>query len=347
MKVSRRKRRELLTWLVFIAFGAIAGHLYTLAIFPVGEPDYARWFPGARVGAMIAGATGALELFFVQGTRGARFRRLPFLQFLGLRLAAHTVIVTSLLAVNSFLARLLGETFADRSFEPGQMLRNTVFSLVVLAVCLFVAQARSLVGGRALANVVLGRYYRPRHEDRLFLLLDLKGSTPLSVRLGPEQFHELLAAAFFDVDAAITERGGEVYEYVGDAVIASWDLGAGDRSQRAVEAIFAAQDALLRRAPWYQQRFDAVPRFRAVLHRGSVVVGECGDSKRQIVFRGETLNTVARLEALAKVLEQDVVASNPGRGLTLPPGIRSHDLGSHDLKGLSAPVHVVALSAAA
>ena len=59
-------------------------------------------------------------------------------------------------------------------------------------------------------------------------------------------------------------------------------------------------------------KFGEVPGL-SVLHRGPVVAGECGD-KRQIVYRGETLNTLARLEALAKGLGKDVVASEPGSG---------------------------------
>ena len=97
-----------------------------------------------------------------------------------------------MLALNAWISGLLGEVFAADMIEPRQLLRGTVFSLVMFTVALFTAQMRSLIGGRALANVLLGRYYRPRQEERLFLLFDLKGSTPLSVRLGDEQFHELL-----------------------------------------------------------------------------------------------------------------------------------------------------------
>ena len=64
-------------------------------------------------------------------------------------------------------------------------------------------------------------------------MLDVKGSTPLSVRPGDEQFHELLSAVFFDVDAPITELGGEIYEFAGDAVIASWYLGKGNQEQQS------------------------------------------------------------------------------------------------------------------
>jgi class 3 adenylate cyclase len=332
---------------VFVVAGAIVGEVYTDVILMPTIPEQGIWLPGARVGAMIAGAISGFEIFFIHDRYGGAFRRLPFLLFLGLRVAAHTSLVLVMLAVNARIGMWLGESFAVNMLEPRQLVRNTVFSLVVFTVALFIGQMRSLIGGRVLTNVLLGRYYRPRHEERLFILLDVKGSTPLSVRLGDEQFHELLSAVFFDVDAPITELGGEIYEYAGDAVIGSWYLGKGNQEQKAIEAAFAACDAVHRRSEWYRHKFGAVPGLRAVLHRGSVVVGECGDSKRQIVYRGETLNTLARLEALAKALGKDVVASEPGHRLALPPGIQSEDLGEHELKGLPVPVRIVSLTAAA
>ena len=344
--ISRRTRRRLLICVVSVVVGAIVGEIYAAVVLMPDSPQLRTWFPGARAGALIAGSTSGLEQFFIHGSLGANFRRLPFLRFLSLRVAAHTSLVVGMLVINSWIGVWLGESFAGYMLEPRLVLRNTVFSLVMFTIALFTAQMRSLIGGRALANVMLGRYYRPRQEERLFLLLDLKGSTPLSVRLGDEQFHEMLASVFFDVDAPITERGGEIYEYVGDAVIASWHLTKGDREQQAIEAVFAARDAVLRRSEWYRQKFGEVPALRAVLHRGSVVAGECGDSKRQIVFRGETLNTLARLEGLAKALGKDVISSDLGHGLALPSGIRSTNLGEHELKGLPAPVRVVALDRA-
>src|SRR6185312_15901704 len=113
-----------------------------------------------------------------------------------------------------------------------------------------------------------------------------------------------------------------------------------------IRAIFAVREAVQRRAAWYRQKYGTVPEFRAVLHRGSVVAGECGASKRQIVYRGETLNTVARLEALAKARGKDAIVTDTGQGFSLPAGVRSEDLGRHELKGLDTPAHVFALTEA-
>ena len=345
MTLSRRSRRRFLTCLVSALCGAAAAYFYTRATVPPGRPDFITWHTGVRIGFLIAGATSAFEVFVVYGTAGAALRRLPFLQLLALRTGAHGTIIMTLLLLNMFVGQVLGEDWAY-DFHPKQFLGHFIFSLAGLTVALFIAQAHSLVGARAITNLVLGRYHRPRKEERLFLLLDLKGSTPLSVRLGDARFHELLSAVFFDIDGPITERGGEIYEYVGDAVIASWRLGSLDREQHAVNAVFAARDALRQRSDWYRHQFDAVPELRAVLHRGSVVAGECGASKRQIVYRGETLNTIARLEGLAKALSIDVLASDTGQAVNLPVGVLRDDLGSHELRGLAAPVRVFSLVAA-
>jgi hypothetical protein len=191
MTVSLRTRRRLWRWLVFVVLGGIAGIFYTVVILPSDRSGAASWLTGARAGMLIAGGASGLELFVIYGAWGAVLRRLPFLQFLGLRVAAHATLITLLLIFNTYIGRMLGERWADYAFEPKQVLASIAFSLLALTIALFVAQAQSLIGGRTLANVVLGRYHRPRHEERLFLLFDVKGSTPLAVRLGDEKFHEL------------------------------------------------------------------------------------------------------------------------------------------------------------
>ena len=342
MTLSRRTRRLLLTWLAFVLLSALAGYAYVRATIPPDQLNDARWGAGLRTGMLIGGACSAFELFVVAGPLGVTLRRWPFLRLFVFRVFVNAALIVSLLAANILVGRVLGEHWAESGFALGRQLRNVAFSLVVLTIGVFIAQTQSLLGGRAIANLVLGRYYQPRREDRVFLLLDVKGSTPLAVRLGDEQFHEFLSAIFFDIDTPITELGGEIYEYVGDAVIASWRLRPA-AEQQAIEAIFESRKALRTRSTWYRRKFGVVPELRAVLHRGSVVAGECGASKRQIVFRGETLNTVARLESLAKALDKDVVATFKGPGLRLPMGVQPEELGTYELKGLPAAVRVLSL----
>ena len=69
MALSRRSRQRLLRWLVFVA-GAIVGEIYTDVILVPTTPEQRIWLPGARVGAMTAGAVSGLEIFFIHDRYG-------------------------------------------------------------------------------------------------------------------------------------------------------------------------------------------------------------------------------------------------------------------------------------
>lgn len=146
------------------------------------------------------------------------------------------------------------------------------------------------------------------------------------------------------LDVAVTQFGGEIYSYVGDAMIASWPLSQPARNTRVAVAVFAARRRIAKREPWFHERFGETPQFRVVVHGGSVVAGECGDSRRQITYLGDVLNTTARLEALAKQVGTENIISRSLLGqLTLPEDIVAEDLGVHSLKGVTDPIEVNAL----
>ena len=64
-----------------------------------------------------------------------------------------------------------------------------------------------------------GRYSRPRVEERVFLFVDLEGSTFAAERLGPQRFLSLLDTIAFDMADAVLEGGGTIHRYVGDELI--------------------------------------------------------------------------------------------------------------------------------
>jgi class 3 adenylate cyclase len=88
-----------------------------------------------------------------------------------------------------------------------------------------------------------------------------------------------------------------------------------------------------------------VPQFRAALHCGSVVMAEIGFERHKISYFGDVVNTTARLEALSKTLDVQVLVSAEilGRIGTLPSGFIADDLGSHAIKGRSEPLAVAAI----
>src|SRR5262249_10575673 len=150
-----------------------------------------------------------------------------------------------------------------------------------------------LLGPRNMLSFVTGHYYRPRAEHRIVLFADLIGSTKLGEQLGDKKFHEFLNQVFWDMTEPVLEAGGEIDRYIGDEIVVSWllpeDAPTADATRKAaIACIFAIEDALNARAERYRARFGTVPRFRAALHAGPLVVGEMGDVKREIVLLGDT-----------------------------------------------------------
>ena len=176
-----------------------------------------------------------------------------------------------------------------------------------------------LIGGRVLLNVILGRYRHPIREERVLMFLDLAGSTAMAEALGEVRMQELLTRVFFDIDEPIVAHGGEVHAYVGDAVIVTWPLtlqgfggqGSGRRGSggRCLDCFFAVEDRIEKSADSYRREFGSVPRFRAALHAGPVVISECGDFRRQIAYFGDTVNVTARLQEHCKEVGRTLLVS--------------------------------------
>lgn len=178
------------------------------------------------------------------------------------------------------------------------------------------------------------------------MFLDLVGSTSLAETLGELRMQELLTRFFFDIDEPIVAHGGEVHAYVGDEVIVTWPI-APQLFGGQLDCFFAIADRIEEQAESYRGSFGAVPRFRAALHFGPVVISECGDSRRQIAYFGDTMNVTARLQERCKAAGHDLLVSaellrrvRPDPRLTILP------LGLTQLRGRAAEVEVFAVERA-
>ena len=172
---------------------------------------------------------------------------------------------------------------------------------VVLAVTIQVAlKMNRMIGVNVLRYYATGIYHQPRAEERVFLFLDLEGSTQLAERLGSATYFDLLRRCVDDLTEPLLATDGEIYQYAGDEVVVTWTMAVGVRDANCVRCFFAIQTAIERDAHRYTRDFGVVPRFRGGLHGGTVTAGELGDLRQQIVFVGDILNIASRLESYAK-----------------------------------------------
>jgi len=341
MRWAARRRLRVLGAMALVA--AVGGGLYGM----MSAPDTAvatGLLRGVTTGFLITVPLTLFEMYYVDMHRGEAFRRLAF----GWMLAAKTLVYLVVILIGLDIGRRLFTAGTAPPAIDRESLTNVGFSLAFAAVVNFVMQIRRVLGQGVLGSFILGRYHRPREETRVFLFLDLVGSTALAERIGGPRFLELLNRLYMHITEPIAEHGGEIHKYVGDEVIVTWRGARGFADADCVRCVFAIEDQLRALAGFYQRRFGHVPRFRGAIHVGPVVSGEIGDVKQEIAFLGDGMNVTARLVDVCRERDRACVVSAAAlERLSLPAGVAADPLGAVPLRGKSEALPVFALRRAA
>lgn len=180
--------------------------------------------------------------------------------------------------------------------DPVHMKNIIIWSVVVSFTQLFI-QINNKFGPGILLSFIKGKYRSPKYEDRIFMFVDLKGSTTIAENLGNEQYHQLLRIFFRDLTKPIIYHHGHIYQYVGDEVVISWQLDEGLQDANCLECYFDMTQRVKENGANYLDKFGLVPEFKAGVHFGRVVAGEIGVVKRDITYSGDVLNTTARIQS--------------------------------------------------
>ena len=167
----------------------------------------------------------------------------------------------------------------------------------------------SRVGEKNILNAVFDRYRVSHEEERVFMFMDLYGSTPVAETLGHARYHDLLYGVFNDISDLIARYSGEVYQYVGDAVVVTWDIRQGTKKMNCVRCFFDIQKKMHELSPKYLQAYRYQPQFKAGMHAGKVIAGEVGYLKKEIVYHGDTVNTASRIQAECSSLQANLLVS--------------------------------------
>ena len=325
-------------------------------IYPsVIEPPLGVMLTAACIGAIIYGTLlGGVDILLNSWLSGD----LP----LGLRILIKSVIYTAVLVVIMFmvtssLRMLVGEDYADKHgmiagsktgfgflwvIVPHALVCNTLMSAL--------KQIDASFGPGVLPAMLLGRYRRPVREHRVFMFMDLRSSTQYAEQLGHERYSGMIRDLFSSMDGAIRRYDAEVYQYVGDEVVFTWNSEKGTRDHRCLLFFFAIEDIIRARRDHYLSEYGLVPEFKAGLHLGEVTTVEIGTIKREIAYHGDAVNTAARIQGLCNSMERTVLISDDvlracGELHNVP--VRTEDLGSVLLKGKATPTLVHAVSRAA
>lgn len=271
-------------------------------------------------------------------------------------------------------------TFGDLPYAPSQSVFNSVVlnpnfvgtesrieeALIMAALtgiaALAVRRAQSVVLARVAADEKhrhlqqqFGRYVpvsviseleadghlKPQQKIATLLFADIEGFTALSENMSPSDVMRILNELFAAVGEVVAGHGGLVVNYVGDAVMASFNAPM-PLEDHAYRAALAAREILKIVS---QRKFSGSNvRLRIGIATGPVAVGTVG-SRDRLVFTlyGDTVNVAQRLEALNKTLGTRCLICEATHAAISDRLMGLKPLGAQQVRNRKRPVEVHAL----
>ena len=178
-----------------------------------------------------------------------------------------------------------------------------------------VAVANAYLGRDAGHRILTGAIRRGEVEtmDAAILLADLRGFTRLSDRYP----HDKLIAALDDylecMADPVQDHGGQILKFLGDGLLATFDLsGAGrlSNSRAALSAAEAALDAVQALNLLRAEAGEPTMALDVALHVGEVLYGNVGSERRlDFTVIGPAVNEASRMETLCAELHCNLIAS--------------------------------------
>jgi adenylate cyclase len=199
----------------------------------------------------------------------------------------------------------------------------------------------TFVGPRIGARILEGQVKRGDGEriEAAFWYSDLRGFTSLSESLPAAELLQLLNEYFENCAAAAAARGGEILQFIGDAILIVFEIKRPEEEAKVCEgALDAAIDAFDQIAVVnHRRRHAGQPQieFGLGLHVGTVTHANVGAPNR-LAFNvvGPAVNKTARLQGMTKEAGVPLLLSKEFAA-KLQRQLRS--IGHFDLRGVSGP----------
>ena len=233
MRLTALDRNKLRILAIVVACSTIGSAFFGVAMGEAGGFLNRSALIGAYNGCLISLLIAGAEIFSDHITLLTWLKRAPFLVNVGLRSVIYLAVLT-LVIQSSF--EVVGLDAEGWGWRDPNFLITIAWSFGVSVVFNAMVRINQMLGRGVLVKFLTGYYYRPHEEERIFMFLDLAGSTalcgthrPPGVPPAPERVHSRR-------NRTIIGSGGEIHDYVGDEIIITWNPKHG--SSRA--AAFAA-----------------------------------------------------------------------------------------------------------
>ena len=192
---------------------------------------------------------------------------------------------------------------------PMNVLSMIIYFFAAILFMNFILQVNKKFGPGNLWKMITGKYHSPREDKKIFMFMDLRGSTAVAEKLGHNKYSQLMQNCFYDLTEILLSYKASVYQYVGDEVVLTWDMKRGLQNLNCIKAYFAFERKLKSRENYYLKNFKTAPFFKCGIDCGEVTVAEIGEIKREIAYHGDVLNTAARIEKKCTPLNKKMIIS--------------------------------------
>jgi adenylate cyclase len=179
------------------------------------------------------------------------------------------------------------------------------------------------------AKANLARYFAPDMVDELasmsepfadarecqaaIMFVDIIDSTALAAQQGAESTFAMLRDFYDRMAGAVFANGGAVDKYLGDGLMANFGAPeSGDQdASNAIRCAIAMQSSITELNAARTAESKPAIAIAIGIHHGPVLIGNIGNEQRlEFATLGDTVNSAARLEHLARPLEAQVVISD-------------------------------------
>ena len=246
------------------------------------------------------------------------FKRRSFRYTIIFKSAAYCVsIAISVVLIFGLNDLLMGRQEIPVKFDPetgNQMTRMYVIAVSAYIMCLnilinLLKEADKKFGPGIMLKLFSGRYYHPVVEERIFMFIDLKASTTIAEKLGHIKYSSLIQDCFYDITDIVDKYKAEIYQYVGDEIVLTWEIEKGISNENCFRLYFEYQKKLNNNKECYLKKYNVTPEFKAGLNCGTVTVCEIGEIKKDIAYHGDVLNTASRIQGLCNTYDKPVLIS--------------------------------------
>ncbi len=142
-----------------------------------------------------------------------------------------------------------------------------------------------------------------KRKNIAVLFVDIRGFTPLSENLLPEQVVDILNSYLTIIADAVASNGGTLDKFIGDAAMAVFNSPS-DLDDYVFRAVCTAWDIVSNGAALRQEcleKYGVEVEFGIGVHCGDAVIGNIGSQSRmEYTAIGDTVNTASRLEGVAE-----------------------------------------------